>query len=198
LWLEGLPIAIWSSRGLCGQWWGRARPRSDDQTELSEGWETQLRGTLRSPLTEDLKEAYLLYDRWAYPLGTVRAGQLLSLDDRSPLDLRGWLTQRRVVNGRNVTTPWNPQNPDVGRILQLVMFYEAAKGQDYTQQLHAYQRNLDFSDQLNLKRAILLGRTREPATRIVLAGQDLAAQDRTDWTYYRIILPVQEREKSGT
>jgi hypothetical protein len=191
--LDGFPIAIWSSRSLSGRWWGQAPDLPKSTGQLVEGPESQLEGTFRVPLGCDLTQAYLLHGRWIYALGTVEAGQLVSLAEHAALDLRGWLTQRRVVNGRNVTTPWDRQNTDVTRILQVVMFYDAANGRDYTQLLHDYQRFLDLSDQLRLKRALLVGRASRPTSQVVLPGQSVAAVHRSDWAYYRVLFPVQER-----
>ena len=190
--LCGFPVAVWSSRSFSGCWWTQAALGEAD-AELVEGPESQLEGTFRLPLACDLSQAYLLFDRWAYALGTVQATERVSLAEHSALDLRSWLTQRRVVNGRNVTTPWERQSTDVPRILQLIMFYEAANGRNYTQLLHDYQRSLDLSDQLRLRRALLVGRAADATTEIVLQGQAVAAEHRSSWTYYRLLFPVQER-----
>jgi hypothetical protein len=144
-------------------------------------------------LSWDLSDCLLLYDRWVYPLGTIAARQQTNLEDR-PLDLRSWLTRRRIVEGRNVNTPWDSQEADVGRILQLVMFYQAAHGQNYTQQLHDYERHLDLSDQLKVRRAILVGQVRQPASEVVLRDEVKDGQ-RTTWTYYRILYPVERGEE---
>ncbi len=191
--LEDFPIAVWSSRGLAGRWWGRIESTSANDSSLVEGPEKQLRGSFHSPLARDLSECLLLYDRWIYPLGTVSAKQQTTLEDR-PLDLRSWLTRRRIVEGRNVDTPWDPQEVDVDRILQLVMFYGAAHGQNYTQQLHDYERHLDLSDQLRLRRAILVGQVRQPASEVVLRDE-VNDNHRTSWTYYRILYPVEREEE---
>ena len=115
----------------------------------------------------------------------------MSLADQSALDLRSWLTQRRVLNGRNVTAPWDWQHTDVDRILQLVMFYDAANGRSYTQLLHDYQRWLDMSDQLKLRRAILVGRMAASATQLTLDGRPVNAAQRAESSYCRVLYPVQ-------
>ncbi len=85
--LEGFPIAVWSSRGLLGHWWRQVSEPSESHSQLIEGWETQLSGSFSSPLSEDLSDAHLLYDRWVYPLGTVPAGEQVFAGEPSPARL---------------------------------------------------------------------------------------------------------------
>ena len=77
---------------------------------------------------------------------------------------------------------------DVPRIVEMLMFHEAAGGARYTRLTHRYQSWLDMSDHLNLNRAVLVGRVAKGASRLLVGG-DVIVPDQ-QWVYYRIVLPV--------
>lgn len=189
--IEGLPLAIWSSRSLLGQWWGTTRfPES--QTQLRLGSESLVTGVVQNPLSHDLRDAVLIYDRWAYPLGNLPAGGLKPIEEVQQFDLQDlqtFLTDRRVVDGRSVTDPWDQQSADVARIAQLMFFYQAAEGQGYARLQHRYQRWLDWTDHVRQQRAVLWGRVNMPGSQLRIDNQETPADH--DWTFCRILLPVQ-------
>jgi hypothetical protein len=147
-----------------------------------------LTGHLSNPLPVDLEEAYLVFDRWAYHLGNLPQGGVIRADRAALLDLQSHLTQRTVVDGRNVMTPWNQSGTDVRRILQLLAFYGAAKGRVYTRLEHRFQRAIDWSDHVAAGRAVLWGRAHQPGAELLLDGQPIPRTQ--DWTYYRLLIPV--------
>ena len=77
---------------------------------------------------------------------------------------------------------------DVPRIVQMLMFHDAAGGSHYTQLTHRYQSRLDLSDHLNLQRALLVGRVSAGASTLML-GSEVINPDQ-QWVYYRIVFPV--------
>jgi hypothetical protein len=185
--LEDFPLAVWSSQSLLGQWWGEAE-LSPDATQLKADAESTVSGTLTSPLPVTIEDAYLIYDRWAIRLGEVSPGERIAINGSGGVDLQTLLTRRRIVDGRNVVVPWSHDSTDVERIMQLLMFYGAAKGRTYTRLQHRYQRTVDWSDHVTAHQAVLWGRSRTPGADLLLNGQPVF--QRQDWTYYRLLIPV--------
>jgi hypothetical protein len=94
---------------------------------------------------------------------------------------------------QDVTTPWDRTSVRVPRILQMIMFHEIAGGRSYTGLLHRHEGRIDLSDHLLLGRAVLVGRADEAAAD--LAWEDGAARDPAadrQWTYYRVVFPVND------
>ncbi len=189
--LQDYPIAVWSSRSLISRWWGSLPLKID--TNLREATERQLVGTVPNPFPFELQDVYLMYDRWAYAIGDVRTGMAIKMEGRSIIDTQTLLTRRRVVNGRNVITPWNVENTDVDTILKMMMFYGSSKGRSYTNLRHSQQARIDLSDHLKIGRAVLIGRTKQPAVQITFDGKPVAAESQRNWTYYRLVLPVKPK-----
>nr|AGC72184.1 hypothetical protein [uncultured bacterium A1Q1_fos_962] len=189
--IRKLPLAIWSSRSLVGQWWGQTELKSE-QTQLRLGSESLVRGIVHNPLPIELRDAVLIYDHWAYPLGNLPANGIKPIDELQQFDLQDlqtYLTNRRVVDGRSVTDPWDQQSSDIFRIAQLMFFYQAAEGQGYARLQHRYQRTLDWSDHVRLNRAVLLGRANVPGCQLKIDQQEVPADKNV--TCCRILLPVQ-------
>lgn len=189
--LRNFPIAIWASRSVSGQWWAKVQPSGD--STLNAGSESLLRGTVRNPLPVDLRNAYLVYDRWAYPLGTISAGMESSVDESMAIDLQTVLTDRRIVDGRSVTPAWDRQSTDIARIIQSLLFYAAAKGQQYTGLQHRHQRFLDWSDHVRLGQATLWGRAHRPFTRLQSSANPTVPAE--DWTFCRTLIPVRDAKR---
>jgi hypothetical protein len=73
------------------------------------------------------------------------------------------------------------------------MFYGAGKGRSYTNLRHSHQGFVDLSTHLELGRAILVGRTKQPAVQMTFDGKPISAESQQNWTYYRLVLPVQTK-----
>jgi hypothetical protein len=151
-----------------------------------------LAGDLVQPLDVPLEECLLAHGEKLYRLGTVAAGQRLAIADFPPLDLEARLTQRRIEQSKDVATPWEKDSIDVPRIVQMLMFHEAARGRSYTGLSHRYQGDIDLSEAIRLGRAVLVGRAKEGASRLVDGeGKLVVAEDEaTGWTWYRVVFPV--------
>ena len=140
----------------------------------------------------------LLYENWAYKL--ERKGSVLQPGDTTPIHLEkplnfNWrLTRRRVVDVRDITTPWEQRDLDVPRILEMMMFHGVAGGDKYTQLHHRYQAYVDLSEHLRNGRAVLVGRAKQRASEILLNGHTTGANYDQDydhnWTFYRVVFPV--------
>jgi hypothetical protein len=154
-----------------------------------------LSGSFEQPLSIPLSECLLAHGEKLYRLGTLAPGQRVTMADLPPLNLEARLTERRIEQTKDVTTPWEQNSIDVPRIMQMVMFHDAARGRAYTGLTHRYQPQLDLSEHVRLGRAVLVGRAAAPASRLVQGGDEssrLADSDDTrTWTWYRIVMPVE-------
>ena len=117
-----------------------------------------LAGEFRQPLPVELTDCLLAHGEKLYRLGTLAAGQRVQLADLPPLNLEARLTQRRVEQSKDVSTPWEKDSVDIPRIMQMLMFHDAARGINYTGLTHRYQPEIDLSEHIRLGRAVLVGR----------------------------------------
>lgn len=195
--VAALPIQVSSTRSLIGRWWASTKiePRCELTAESHDGL---LRGRLTNPLPVELTDCVVLYGSWAFPLDrNLLPGEETRLSLTSQYRNLEWrLTRRRVSNeNKDISTPWDGESFDVPRILEMMMFHDAAGGRTYTRLAHRYQAYLDMTNQLKMGRAILMGRGAEPATQLCRDGQPLAAAYDQHWTYYRVVLPVEIKKK---
>jgi hypothetical protein len=121
------------------------------------------------------------------------------MSELPPLNLEARLTQRRIEQSKDVSTPWERDSVDVPRIMQMLMFHESARGRSYTGLTHRYQPQIDLSEHIRLGQAILVGRAKSvvgtlrvpSATNTSADNSSLAdPSDTNSWTWYRVILPV--------
>jgi hypothetical protein len=199
--LQGLPVAVRSSRSLLGQWW--CRGAVDPTSRLAASADGELRGSLRNPLPVTLDQCLLVHGRWAYPVGRLEPSAARSVEQLTRLRrLEDVLVRRSVdlTEMKSVSDPWDPQSVDVPRIMEMVMFYRAAGGQAYTKLLHRYQGGLDLSDQLTMGRAVLVGHCGQQRAALASHGAAVHGAGHRHGTLYRIVYPVdfESAESSST
>ncbi|MCO6456145.1 MAG: hypothetical protein J5I93_12670, partial [Pirellulaceae bacterium] len=190
--VDGLPVLVSATRSLV------ARRRFDWTAEAESDLELRydnnlLRGSFRNPLPVTLTGSAVMYGDWVYSLeGDLPPGATVRLQDLPPPRVLEWrLTRRRVVEQEAISLRWDAsQIDDPARLVEVMMFHRAAGGQRYTQLSHRYQGYLDLSDHLQAGRAILVGRSREPAAALVRDGQALDEHYRQRWTWCRVVYPV--------
>lgn len=191
----GLPAPIASSKSLAARWWAKS-PLVVENTLAIDPF-GQVGGEFQQPLAVELKECLLAHGEKLFRLGTLRPGQRVVVDPQRALNLEWRLTERRVEQTKDVSTPWNQATTDVPQIMQMLMFYQAAGGRNYTGLTHRFQPEIDLSEHIRLGQAVLVGRAAEPVVRLEQDGQPLATPaETTTWTWYRLILPVAERPQS--
>jgi hypothetical protein len=149
-------------------------------------------GKIANPLDEPLTDAVLFYATLAYPLGTLAAKEEIEIGPRrQPVPATAVLNRRRVVEGRETATRYDPTSLDIDRTLEMILFYEAAGGESYTKLKNDVHGRLDMSNQLRFGRAILVCRTKARTTQTsssIEANHEQVALDAT--TVYRFVLPV--------
>jgi hypothetical protein len=189
--IENVTLQVASSKSLAGCWWSKsdlavAANLTIDRYGL-------LAGEFKQPLPVDLSECILAHGEKLYRLGSLKSGQQVRVADLAPLNLEARLTERRVEQSKDVSTPWERDSVDIPRIAQMLMFHESARGRSYTGLTHRYQPQIDLSEHIRLGQAVLVGRASEPATRLVGgdSNEGIAEPDDTNsWTWYRMVLPV--------
>jgi len=207
--IEKLAVQMAASKSLSACWW--AKTQLDAISELALDSFGHLEGKFRNPLHKELRECIVVHGDKLYRLGSLAPGQAATIDPQQSLNLEWRLTQRRLEQSKDVSTPWEQDSIDVPRIVQMLMFHEAARGRRYTGLTHRYQPQIDFSEHARLGQAILVGRAIDPVAKIERGDpkdpgihrrpysasefdidRGVAPQrDTTTWTWFRIVLPIQ-------
>jgi hypothetical protein len=192
--LDDMPISIWSTRGVTARWHCRAKVPLD--ARLTEEPDRMLAGSITNRLGFDLADARLFYDRWVYPIRKLGSGRELRIREAlQPLTSRTLLTRQRIVDSKDVTTVYDPQSTDVGRILEMMMFHEIAGGPDYTADLtNRYSQYCDLSGHLTAGRAVLVARVPHGGSELVVDGRPVTGPHDEEWVFYRFVLPVERGE----
>ncbi|HTQ39965.1 MAG TPA: hypothetical protein VMJ32_13130 [Pirellulales bacterium] len=181
------PLAAWSSKSFVARWEAAG---GQLEASLTAAPDHRLRGTVVHHLPAELRDGVLLFDRWAYPLGTLTPGKSVALESLEPQTMDTYLTKRRTVDAREEVPTYDRTSFDVPRIIEVMMFHEAAGGANYTGLLHRYQRFVDLTNQLKFGRAILVGRGPDGAV-VQIDGQPVADDAANRHTsMYRFVLPV--------
>jgi hypothetical protein len=167
----------------------------ENDGQLTVASDGRLNGELLNPLQVPLRDCYLAYSHWSYTIPQELApGGKIKFQRRLPDGNLVWrLTQKYVGEDyKEFATPWDEANRDVPRVLEMLLWHEAAGGRSYTGLLHRYHADLDLSHHLRTGRAILVGRGDQPAAELTLNGQPLSDDSSRRWTWYRVVYPVAE------
>jgi hypothetical protein len=214
--IRNVPIQVWASKSFVYRWLGHSNNLGLD-VSLKED-EKQLSGTITNRLTGSdpgshngvsLSHCFLVYDDWAYVIGTLRPGQSVEIG----------ATTRRVrlstyISGNSMEfTESTAANSELGfydrgsrnmdYVLQSMMFYDASGGRKRTGMANDYQGFTDLSGLLKTGRAILVAMPPDGSLRggNLLRGP-VPKADESDTrqalgnaldrhaTIYRFILPV--------
>ena len=196
--MQGVGIPTAGTKCIAATWFQPIELQNQTQLKEIAGID-QLEGNVVNPLGVDLKDCMLLYHHWYYSMPSrIAPGQSIRVSfETIPKDLPRRLNGRRVVQGAEQITPWNPADREsIPRLLEMLMFYKAASGPGYTTLSHRYQPQLDFSNLLMQNRAILVGRVDEPLAKVQVSGAatlPAVVQD-IDQTWVRLVFPVEQNQ----
>ena len=201
--ITNVPIPVTSTKALIGRWWSEANLIAANRAHLEADADGLLTGDIVNPLPGELTDCVVLFGNWMYRLeavsGSLAPGESTPVNIERPLNLEWRLTRKRVVEAEDVHVPWDQGSLDIPRILEIMMFHEAAGGETYTRLTHRYQPFVDLSQHLDAGRAVLFGRCKTAATE--LASDPAAAGNAYDrrWTFCRVLFPVRNwrREDSA-
>ena len=151
-------------------------------------------------------ECLLVYNQWAYPIGTFKPGQTITIDDSlQRYSLNAVLVGKRVqmpdlsVKYSNETIPYNPMGLDPEEPLRAMLFYKTSGGAEYVKLDSGYQSPTDFSSLIKLRRAVLLCKVSSDQAekiirlRVTNNGSDASqSSDDCRLLFYRFVLPMNE------
>jgi hypothetical protein len=195
--IEGVGIPASGTKCLFATWSQRFTPQGASKLRELQGID-QIEGLLVNPLSQDLLRPVLMYHNWVYQLPSrLRAGEELTLTyDLVPKDLMRRLNRRQIVNNSDQITPWMPEDrQSLDRLLEIMMFYKAGGGANYTHLQHRFQPRIDISNALDLDHAVLFGELNEPlgVVAVEAVGADEVKQE-TNRIWCRVLLPVAHAE----
>lgn len=189
-----VPIAAAGTRMFQGEWFLRHAPGSAGDVWVDRNG--LLKGTFTNPLTISLSNVLIVHGRWAYRVeGTLAPRQSVAIENLTRRDLEWLLTRRRILATHTsyASLPWDIHSRDVPRIMEMILFHNAAGGKAYTGLFHRYQANLDMSSLLDLGRAVVVGQTNQPATTVYEGQTPWTGPHSQVWTWFRLVLPVSQR-----
>jgi hypothetical protein len=196
--IEGVGVPAAGTKSLYGTYSHASKiTNSSSLRELSTV--DQLEGELVNPLDADLKDVTLFYHRWFYALSSrIPAGGSFKLSSSViPKDIVRRLNKIEV-DGKAAAVRWDPgARNDLDRLLELMMFHNAATGRNYTSLSHNYQPILDHSHLLESDYAILVGRLETSPIQIQVEPVNSEDQPKIetaiDRAWCRIIIPVETK-----
>ena len=186
--LDRVPITIWSTKSFVGRWWRQAASPIDADLRGKD----RLAGTLNSHLPGPLEDCVLFFERWAYPIRQLRPGQSIDVEiDLDPQRTETYLRRVKVQQDRNVEQPYDRSSFEIPKIVEIMSAYGMAGGKKYTDLSNDYQSFVDLSRLVENGRAVLIGRSAEPAATLKRDRRPLDAVG-SRWTYYRFVFAVQD------
>jgi len=201
--LQGVPVAVWSTKSLTARWSGTTQTfpaaRLVEENDM-------LEGTITNALPCPLKDCVLAYGQEAYELGDLKSGASASVQLTTPrMSLRTWLTGIRMVTGgmedaQQEATPYDQSNRDPAYILRVMLFFRAAGGRAYAGLGNDDHRFVDLSALLPAGRAVMFARLPEPSaesacgSRWLCNGREPGAHFEQRSVWLRFVFPVQVRE----
>lgn len=192
--IRDLPLQVSSTKPLFSQWWSdtpmEIRSRLNHNARLQ-----QLRGTVTNPFDFTLTNCRVVFENWAYILDEpFRPGDTFDIQTgTSEKTLKSILTRKTKQEkvDRSDNSPWNPTDTRINRIADIMMFYKAAGGNNYTGLTHGYQPFIDMTDQLDLKVAILVGQVEQPGAVFRINDEKVLDQYDQVTTIVRVVIPVE-------
>ena len=213
--IGNLPLPVWSTRSCRAEW--TAHVPDLVESSLSSSAAGQLAGTIRHHLPGEIEDWVIAYGRRAYlpvsrdsdsPASRIRPGQTWSPGQSivRQRELAGFLTGTRAtrVAGKRKTDDtvqfsqevYQPLNREPADIIRVLTFHSVTGGRDYTGLTNHELRKLDLTELLSLNRAVLFGRLRLPASRILVDGTPMTPARHAG--FVRIVLPVRQARPERT
>ena len=152
-----------------------------------------LEGELSNPLPVDILDGRLIYQNWVYLLPTrFAAGSTIAqLSQLREKNFRSLLSRQRVLESGRQSEAWRGRDQSIDRILEMMMYHDAAGGTSYTSLQHRMLGELDLSGVLQSDRCLLVGRIDRPAMRLNWQSDNGEEAIQSDWTgMVRVVLPA--------
>ncbi len=195
--IRQMPLQVSSTRSLVSQFKIQNPPTINSQLKVQRD---RLSGTVKNPLEVTLYNGKVFFGNYVYLMKKpLQPGDVVYLDTDSDEK-----TIRTVLNrtssqgttdrdlGKTQSLPWNPRDRSLTRIADIMMFYEAAGGENYTGLTHGYFSKIDCSHLLKLQRAVLVGQI-ESASSLLVDGQEVKELYDSSVSMVRVVLPVESK-----
>lgn len=196
--IRGVGIPSSGTKCLFSTWSETLNPNGESRLRELEGID-QIEGQLVNPISQDILQPLLMYHNWVYQLPSrIRSGEEISITyEMLPKDLMRRLNRRRMINSNDVITRWNPDDREsIDRLLEIMMFYKASGGMDYSRLQHRFQPRIDISNLLSIDHAVLFGQLAKPLASVKIENVDASqVRQETNTTWCRVILPVRRDEE---
>jgi hypothetical protein len=185
--LEGLRIAMWSSKSLYARWFGSTGDKLIDAPELASDEYGQLRGAISNASGRTLRSPVLFYKDKVYELkGDLAPGQ--SVETSTLTSVR---TLGNYVNSvaQQFDSSSLPNEVDARRRLLIALMFHRGVSDKNRELDNGPLRPLDLSSLLHLERAQLVAEVDGPAAELALKpDRGKPAQQGT--TLVRVLLPL--------
>ena len=196
--IRQMPLQVSSTRSLVSQFKIQNPPAIDSQLKVQRD---RLSGTLKNPLDVTLYNGKVFYGNYVYLLKKpLEPGDVVYLDtDSDEKTIRTVLNRtssQGISNrelGKTQSLPWDPRDTSLTRIADVMMFYQAAGGENYTGLTHGYFSKIDCSHLLKLQRAVLVGQV-ESASSLLVNGQEVKELYDSSVSMVRVVLPVESKK----
>ncbi len=196
--IRQMPLQVSSTRSLVSQFKIQNPPIISSQLKVQRD---RLSGTLKNPLDIALFNGKVFFGNYVYLLKKpLQPGDVVYLDtDADEKTIRTVLNRRSSKGtsdrelGKTQSLPWDPRDKSLTRIADVMMFYQAAGGEDYTGLTHGYFPQIDHSHLLKLQRAVLVGQV-QSASSLLINGQDANDLYDSSVTMVRVVLPVENQK----
>ena len=195
--LESFPIQVSSSRAIFSSWKSQLPAKIRSNLTFRKKSD-EIVGSFKNPLNCELVNCRLYHGNWAYVLeGPLAADEVVDVATETYNKRIQSILNRKQVDAedknRTYATRWELSEMNVGRIAEMMMFYEIAGGSNYTGLSHGYQGRTDMSGLLTSQRAILIGELKGQVSKLdVSAANPTSSEPEYDQvtTLVRIVLPV--------
>ncbi len=190
--LLGLPIGVSSTRLLFTRYDAASPFDIRSRLRLNRS-QNRLKGTITNPLDVELRDCRLFFQNWAYILPRpLQPGESVDVASEMQERTATFYFTRRLEGESDKAggVPWDPRDNNIDRIAEMIMFYSIAQGKQYTGMTHHFQPFIDLSEQLELRRAVLVGRAGDDVTRLQLSCQQQNVTYDQCRTIVRFLLPV--------
>lgn len=197
--LKGLPLPPRSSKSLVGQFEVGSPTPSNGQTAqrgvTRRPGSELLQDSVTNPLPVDLLDGRLIYQNWVYLLPTrfVAGSTIAKVDSLRQKNFRWLLSRQKALESSSENEAWRSGIPSTDRILEMMLYHEAAGGADYTSLHHRPLGHLDLSHVLDQDRCLLVGRVEQSICQFDLSDADdqsLPKMQTERTSIVRILLPA--------
>jgi hypothetical protein len=196
--LLGVPILTSATKSLVTRWTAKVPPMIEAQLSDQDGLAI---GSIKNRTGITLQNARLMYDTWAYRLGDLKDGKLITVGEQlSPRKVKTIVTHDALGEGGGgdggvMGQVFSPEKASARELLNVMMFYDAAGGFGFAHLPNRHQADCDLSRTLELGRAILVADAVRPTMKLVDDATGDAIEEIQDSAavVYRFVLPVKRQ-----